>query len=88
MWAPPSEVVGGHQDDLPALAGRDGFDGDAVSSGSARFHLDEDQRRAVARDDVDFASPGTVAAINNCVPAAQQFVAGEIFPGFSQRAVL
>ena len=82
VWAPPSEVVGGHQDDLPALAGRDGFDGDAVSSGSARFHLDEDQRRAVARDDVDFASPGAVAAINNCVPPAQQFVAGEIFPDF------
>ena len=56
--------------------------------GAAGLHLDEDERRAVAGDDVDFASSRAVAAINNCVPAAKQFVAGEIFPGFSQRAVL
>ena len=72
----------------PALAPRDGIDRVATAGGSTGLHFDEDERPAVSGDDVDFASSRAVAAINNCVPAPKQFVAGEIFPGFSQRAVL
>jgi hypothetical protein len=50
----------------------------------ARLHLDEDGRRPVARDDVDFAMPGAVAAGKNGVPAAAELGAREIFAHYSE----
>ena len=50
----------------------------------ARLHLDEHQRRSVARDDVQFATTATVPPRNNCVPAAFELAAREIFAGFPQ----
>ena len=49
-----------------------------------RLHLHEHHRLAVAGDDVQFATPATVAAGNDCVPAALQLATREIFAGFSE----
>jgi hypothetical protein len=38
----------------------------------------------VTRDDVDFAVPRAVAALENCVPAPPQFIARQRFAQFSQ----
>ena len=40
--------------------------------------------RAVAGDDVNFAKPRAIAALKNCVPAARQFRAREIFAHFPE----
>ena len=51
----------------------------------ARLHFDEHQHRAVARDDVQFSTADAKAAGNNCVPAALELAAREIFAAFPQR---
>src|SRR2546422_320815 len=50
----------------------------------ARFHFDEHQRRAVARDDVNFSTSSPVAPGKYCVPSARELRAREIFAGFSK----
>src|SRR5688572_12709365 len=50
-----------------------------------RFHLDEHQRLASLRDDVNFSVPTPVATLENCVPAALQLGTRELFPDFPQR---
>jgi hypothetical protein len=50
------QVVGGHAAQLRALARVDGGDRGAVAAAAARFHLDEDDDVAVARDRVDLAA--------------------------------
>ena len=56
----------------------------AVFLARPRLHLDEYQRPAGARDDVDFAVPRTISSFKNCVPPAGQFITGEIFPNFPE----
>src|SRR5580700_1354176 len=43
-----------------------------------RLHLHEHDRVAVARDDIQFAAPASVAAGNDCVPPALQLATREI----------
>ena len=47
--------------------------------------LDEHGHVAVAGDDVDFAIAGAVAAFENCVPALEQFCAGDVFANDSEQ---
>ena len=54
----------------------------AVFGSLARFDFDEDDGRAVARDDVDFSTASPVSARNYRVPAPFQFSTSEIFPSF------
>src|SRR5262249_40696328 len=42
---------------------------------AARLDFDEDRRLAVARDDVEFATPPAIPAGNNCVPAPFELAA-------------
>jgi hypothetical protein len=51
----------------------------------ARLDLDEDDGRAVAGDDVQFATPQPVAAGNNCVPATFELATREILADFTER---
>jgi len=69
-------------DDPPLLLPGDRFGRIAERASPARLHFHEHQRRAVARDDVDFATPATVPPRNNCVPPAFELVTREIFAGF------
>ena len=84
---PPGEVIGGHQRELAALDRGHGLLGRPMARRPARLHLDEHQDRAVEGDDVDFAEPGAVAPLENCVPPALEGRAGEIFAGFSEGEV-
>ena len=47
-----------------------------------RLHLHKHRRLAIARDDVQFSTAAPIAPGNNCVPAALQFPAREIFADF------
>ena len=66
---------------------------DAGAVAGTRLHLDEHygsldgspDGSLDARDDVDFAVPGAIPALKNCVPAASQFIACQVFAQFSQR---
>jgi hypothetical protein len=60
------------------------FGGVAKRAAVARFHFDEDQRTAVARDDVNFSMPPAPAPGNYFIPAAFELRDGEILARFSQ----
>ena len=50
----------------------------------ARFHFDENQRVAIATDDVDFAAaPAAEIAVENFVTAPPKKATGEIFAAFA-----
>src|SRR5471032_3404226 len=83
------EVMSGHvvERDLrdpPALERGDGFSRLAEPPAVARLDLDEHQRGAVTRDDVNFSTTPAVAPGNNGVPARLELRAREIFTGFSK----
>ena len=52
--------------------------GVAEAGRAPRLDLDEDQRLAVARHDVDFSHARAVATRENCVPAALELAAGVV----------
>src|SRR6266850_171390 len=56
----------------------------AKGAAITRLDLDEDQRRAVARDDIQFTTAAAIAPGKDCVPAALQLPAREIFAGFAE----
>src|SRR5262249_47954264 len=62
----------------------DSFCRDAVRTILPRFHLYKHHRHAVAGDDVQFATSLAVPSGKNCVPAALELAAREIFAGFAQ----
>src|SRR5262249_48618205 len=70
--------------DPVALQPRDRIGGLAELVTVARLDLDEDDRPAVARDDVNFSTTRAVAPGKYCVPATRQLLAREIFAGFSK----
>ena len=81
----PHHVFGCQADDsLPLLPG-DRFSGIAELAAVARLHFNKHQRRSVARDDVQFAATAPVPPRNNCVPAALELAAREIFAGFPEK---
>src|SRR5581483_10484271 len=82
--AMPHHIVDGGLGDAPLLERRHRVVAVAEFVAVARLHLDEDDRRAVARDDVQFSPAATVAAGKNCVPAAFELGDGEIFAQFSK----
>ena len=47
----------------------------------ALLHLDEDERRAVARDHVDLAAPAAEVAVDDPQPSLLEVRAGEVLPG-------
>src|SRR3954451_14627597 len=49
-----------------------------------RLHLDEHDRLPVARDDVNFATASAVAPGDDCVPAAFQLAARQLFAVFAE----
>src|SRR5262249_47951232 len=51
---------------------------------SPGLDLDEHQRRAIPRDNVQFAASAPVSAGKNCVPATLEFLAREIFADFAE----
>ena len=73
---------------LPLLARRHRLGRGPELRGRPRLDLDEHDRLAVARHDVDFAMPRAVAARKNCVPAALELGDGAIFAGFSELLAL
>src|SRR5262245_5319759 len=81
----PRQVVGGEIPQTALLDPRDRLRAGAVLQRVPRLHLDEHNRRSVARDDVDFAASAAVPAGKNYVPAAPQLLAGEFFAEFPQR---
>lgn len=82
---PTREEIDGDLPHAAALERRHRFAGLAVLGSLARFDFNEDDGRAVARDDVDFSTAAPVAARNYRVPAPFQFSTSEIFPKFSKR---
>jgi hypothetical protein len=76
---PPAHVLHREPGDPPALSRRHGFARRPASRAITRFHLDENENAAISRDDVDFSSPPPPAPGKNCIPAALEFTAGEIF---------
>lgn len=78
------QIVERHRGDAPAFPQRNLVHGRAAARGPARLDLDEDDRPGVAGDDVDFSKPCAKTARKNCVPAAHQFGAGEVFALFSE----
>ena len=80
----PGEIVERHRADPPPLPERDRLDGLAAPRRPARPHFHEHNRPAVLADDVNFSKASAVASGKNCVPAAAQFAAREIFPSLSE----
>jgi hypothetical protein len=80
----PRHVIEGELRDSPAFERRDRFCRVPERAAVARLDLDEHQRRAVARDDVQFATTPAVAPRNYCVPASLELLAREIFARFSK----
>ena len=80
----PRHVVERELRHPPALERRHRLGRLAERPALPRLHLDEHQRLAVARDDVQFATAAAVAPGKNCVPAPLELRAGEIFAGFPE----
>ena len=81
----PHDVVRRQTDDSLLLVPGDRFGSGAERTAVSRLHFHEHQRRAVARDDVQFATAAAVTPGENCVPAALELPARVGFPRFSQR---
>src|SRR6185503_14181540 len=79
------EIVEGQQRHATTLEAGDGVDRPAELPPHARLDLDEHDGRAVARDDVQFATPQAIAAGNNCVPATFELATREILADFTER---
>ena len=71
-------------DDSPPLLPGDRFGGVAELAAVARLHFHKHERRSIARDDVQFATTASVPPRKNCVPAAFELAAREIFAGFPE----
>jgi hypothetical protein len=81
----PRKKIHCHFCNAALLPRRDRLGAIAESVPGARFDLDEHGHIAVAGDDVDFAIAGAVAAFENCVPALEQFCAGDVFANDSEQ---
>ena len=79
------EIVEGEQGHATTLEAGDGVDRPAELPPHARLDLDENDGGAVARDDVQFATPQAIAAGNNCVPATFELATREILADFTER---
>src|SRR5262245_12183654 len=79
-----SEVIDRHPRDASLLPAGHRRSRAAELLRHPRFDFDEHRRRPVLGDDVDFAESGAVTAFNNCVPAALQLGAREIFTANSE----
>ena len=75
----PGDVVERHLRDAPPFAGGHGVHPFAEFTAIPRLHLDEDQRLAVAGDDVEFATAAAVAPGKYDVPSTLQLRARKIF---------
>src|SRR5438067_1513010 len=83
-YAGAHHVLACEIDDSSAFEPGDRFGRRAERVALASLHFDEHQRPAVTGDDVNFATARAVAPRNNCVPAALQLAAREIFSVFSE----
>src|SRR5262245_66697481 len=79
-----SEVIDRHPRDAPLLPAGHRRSRTAELLRHPRFDFDEDRRGPILGDDVDFAESRAVTAFNNCVPAALELGAREIFTGHSE----
>src|SRR5581483_1594427 len=70
------------------LEPRHGLGREAEGVAVAGLDLDEHDRHAVARDEVQFSPTAAVAAGKNCVPAALELADREIFAHFSEVGAL
>ena len=73
-----------HGDDAPLLPPGDCLGRNAAPGIATRLHLNKDHRVAVGRDNVNFANSGAIAPGKNCVPAALERPAREIFADYSE----
>src|SRR5918911_968683 len=78
------DVVGGQPRHAQLLQPRDRLGRVAEPVAVARLHFHEYQRRAVARDDVDFSTAPAVPPGKYCVPAPFELATREIFASFSE----
>src|SRR4029434_11230461 len=78
------EVVDGHLRDATLFPRCNGGRATAAFVAVTGVYFDEDDRFFVMGDDVDFAESGAITARENCVPAAFEFRAGEVFAHFSE----
>jgi len=84
VQAVPGQIVYGHLRQASLLPRRDGLFAAAELLADARLHFDEHRHALMRGDDVNFSKPGSVAAIENCVPEAFELAAREIFAVFSE----
>src|SRR5262245_43347893 len=81
----PCHIVQRHTCHAPPFERRDRLRACTELAPFARLDLDEHHDLPVARNDVQFSTPAPVTAGKNCVPAALELLAGEIFAEFPQR---
>ena len=84
VQAMPGEVVNRHLCNAVLLQSSDCGGAAAELAAGSRLHFDEHRHLAIASDDVNFSKASSVATRKNCVPAARQFRAREIFSKFSE----
>src|SRR5574341_1236937 len=79
------QIICGHSDQLMPFARGDRFACRAAGVPNSGFDFHKNQRGAVASDNVDFATSGTVASVKNCVPSTAQRPAGQLLSVLSQQ---
>lgn len=72
------EVLFGEGTDRRSLAWSDGFEGVPVSGAGSELDLDEDERRAVAKDQVDLAPARAVIALDEVESAVLEKLEREV----------
>ena len=84
MQAMSGEIVNRHLCNAVLLQPRDCGSATAEFAAGSRLHFDEHGHLAIASDDVNFSKASSVATRKNCVPAARELRAREIFSKFSK----
>lgn len=74
-----SQVVLCRKDDATTFCGCDAFCRTTKILPAAQPHLDEDEGIAITGDQVDFATPDTIVAIENLQPLTAQMAGREFF---------
>ena len=80
----PREKVRGSRNDAPALRPCDGIGTRTIRGAVSCLHFDEDDRRPLLGDDVNFATAAPISSGKNRAPAAFQFATGQVFADFSK----
>jgi len=84
MQAMSGEIVNRHLCNAVLLQTSDSCSTAAELAAGSRLHFDEHGHLAIASDDVNFSKASPVATRKNCVPAARELCAREIFSKFSK----